>query len=145
MNGFDLEFLPTKNPCLYCSHWQLNAQMCQQIHIHIYLQFPHPDTHGMCNSIQWYNVSVGRGTYKYMKRSINKQILTSVVDRSMSFYAKPMNFLFTKSFFNFLNSLPILCYSVLCRQTCLTSNYIYVYIYICIYIYVICHVQNSWN
>lgn len=34
-------------------------------------------------------------------------ILTSVVGRNISFHCRPISFLFIKSFFNFLNSLPI--------------------------------------
>lgn len=81
--------------------------MCQQIHIYVHLQFPYSDIQRTCNSIQWCIAHMEMVTYKYMERSVNMHILTSVVGRGISFHARSLSFLCKKSFLNFLNSFPI--------------------------------------
>lgn len=52
-DGFDLQLLPIKELCPVCStDRQINTEICQQVHIYVYLQLSHADLQRIHNNLQ---------------------------------------------------------------------------------------------
>lgn len=82
-HSFDLQFLPIKELALSApTDRQINTEICRQVHIYVYLRLLHTNLQRMHNNFSGVTHSPTNGvrpiTHKWVKRSINIQVLTPV-------------------------------------------------------------------